>query len=727
MAEEPLAVRLRAIFAEELEEQLAQMRVTLAALQRDPADREQLRVIFRVMHTLKGAARAAGVPLIEQVSHALEGDLVRARDMQTPLSVAQLALLLEAADAFGGAREQLSASQPVDTGALAIVLQRARRGGGTTHFTPARASVSAPAAPESPPPLAEPLPVPTPPSMPGPANGVEERVVHRDQVRIGVSEADAITAAAGEISVLATALADHAMDVRSLRTRLQSEQCGADVVERELAILMRRAGDDARTLTAISGRLDGPLRHLRQRPLRDLTDTLERVARDVGRDVGKEIQVHTEGEAIEADRVVIEALREPLLHLIRNAVDHGIETPAARSAAGKAPEGQLRIALAMHGDRLQLTLADDGGGLDLAAIRRAHERRGHAASLDANALMRTIFDDGFSTRESATTLSGRGVGLGIVRASVERLGGTVDVESTKGLGTTFLIEVPLSIATLRALLVVVGGVTVAIPSTFVNRVSNIFTQKLARVDGRDVMIDRGPPVPVMPLATLIGPPYKSGEWGERAQVVMLEAAGQRIAVTVDDMLDERELVMRPLEHVGAETAAATVGVALIGTGDLVLILNVPKLFAEAARTAGSLPSSASAKRVNAPRARILVVDDSITSRTLEQSVLSAAGYDVVTAIDGVEAWRAIERSEFSLVVSDVEMPHLDGIGLCERIRANPATAALPVILVTSLDEPEHRARGLEAGADAYVAKSSFDQDVLLDTVRQLIGREDDRR
>ncbi|MEO8622483.1 MAG: ATP-binding protein, partial [bacterium] len=550
MADEPLAVRLRAIFAEELEEQLAQMRVTLAVLQRDPADREQLRVIFRVMHTLKGAARAAGVTPIEQVCHALEGDLARARDMATPLAAAQLALLLEAADAFAGAREQLSANQPVDTSALALVLQRARRGGGVAHFTPARASVSAPAVPANEPLVAEEIPAAAIPSPSPAASSSEERVVHRDQVRLGVGEADAITAAAGEIAVLATALADHAMDVRMLRSRLRNEQCGADVVERELAILMRRAGDDARTLAAISGRLDGPLRHLRQRSLRDLTDTMERVARDVARDVGKEIQVVTEGDTIEADRVVIEALREPLLHLIRNAVDHGIESPAARTAAGKAPAGKLRIELAMHGDRLQLTLADDGGGLDLAAIRRAHERRGHAAPTEASALMRTIFDDGFSTRESATTLSGRGVGLGIVRASVERLGGTVDVASVKGQGTTFVIEVPLSIATLRALLVVVGGVIVAIPSTFVNRVSSVRTQKLERVDGRDVMITRGAPVPVIPLATLIGPPYKSAEWGERAQVVMLEAAGQRIAVTVDDMLDERELVMRPLEYVG---------------------------------------------------------------------------------------------------------------------------------------------------------------------------------
>ncbi|MEP6621204.1 MAG: response regulator [bacterium] len=729
---EPLAVRLRAIFAEELEEQLTQMHAALASLQRDPADREQLRAIFRVMHTLKGASRAAGVPLIEQVSHALEGELARARDTGAALDAAQLALLLEAADAFGGARERLNSGQPVDSAALSGVLQRVRRGGSGARSAPTPTSTPAIAAraaavPEAP--IAVPIQetTPSPSALPTVA---DDRAVRDEHVRIGVMQADAITAAAGEIAVLSGALADHAAAVRALRAQLRAHMRSSDAdeqqaLDRELARLVQQSGDDARSLATISGRLEGPLRHLRQRPVRDLTDTLERMARDVARDVGKQIVVTTEGEAVEADRVVIEALREPLLHLIRNAVDHGIEAPAVRVAAGKPPEGNLRIEVSMHGDRIRLTVADDGAGLDLAAISRAMARHGRVVPTEQTALANAIFDDGFSTRESATTLSGRGVGLGIVRATAERLGGSADVQSVAGRGTTFVLDVPVSIATVRALLVVVGGVILAIPSGFVNRVISAQAKALQHVDGRDVMIVDGPPLPVLPLASLIGAPYRSGAWGDRVQGVVIEGSGHRVAVTVDDLLDERELVMRPLEHVSAETSAATVGAALIGTGDLVLVLSGPFLLAEASRVAGSLSASSLPKRKAAPRPRILVVDDSITSRTLEQSVLSAAGYDVTTAVDGLEAWRAIERASFALVVSDVEMPHLDGIGLCERIRANPGTSSLPVILVTSLDEPAHRARGLEAGADAYVAKSSFDQDQLLDTVRMLIGRQGD--
>jgi two-component system chemotaxis sensor kinase CheA len=740
MTNDPLAIRLLAIFAEELEEQLVQMRRDLAALQQDPADREHLRGIFRVMHTLKGAARAAGVSPIEQVCHALESDLVRARDAGTPLDVGQLALLLDTVDAFAGAREQLSAGQPVDSRVLAGVLQRARRGGGASPRVPRQDTPSqgpVPAAPTAPADVTVSATAAAPEDEPvlGAVEPVpaDDRAPRDDHVRIAVRHVDAIGAAAGEVSLLASALSDRASDVGELRAKLRDELhrdagvgAGADArqLDRELARMQRRVGDDARALAALSGRLDDALRHLRQRPVRELTETVARVARDVAREVGKEVRVTSVDADIEADRVVMEALREPLLHLARNAVDHGIESPSARLAVGKPAEGGITIEASLRGDRLRLSLADDGGGLDLDAIRRTLERNGMEVPPTPSGVAHAIFDDGFSTRRQATTFSGRGVGLSIVRASVERLGGTAEVHSVAGQGTTFVLDVPLSIATMRALLVVVGESILAIPSAFVLRVLRVVTAGVKQVDGHDMLTGDGAAIHILPLAALIGAPYRSEPWGDRVQVVVLQSGSQRVAVTVDDLLDERELVLRPLEHVNAETASATVGSAIIGTGDVVLVLSAPSIIAEAARRAGTRAATegAASKRPVVAPARILVVDDSITSRTLEQSVLAAAGYDVTTAVDGAEAWRLIERSAFALVVSDVEMPRLDGIGLCERIRATPRTATLPVILVTSLDEPEHRARGLEAGADAYVAKSSFDQDALLDTVRLLLGR-----
>jgi two-component system chemotaxis sensor kinase CheA len=234
-----------------------------------------------------------------------------------------------------------------------------------------------------------------------------------------------------------------------------------------------------------------------------------------------------------------------------------------------------------------------------------------------------------------------------------------------------------------------------------------------------MLTSSGVPIPVTTLATLLGPPFAEASVEDMLQMVTVEVGNRRLALVVDELRDERELVLRPLEHAGAAASALTVGTALLGDGQVALVLGVAVLLADGSANSGlAMPAADERKRSSY---RILVVDDSITSRSLEQSVLAAAGYDVVTAVDGLEGWRTIEREDIALVVSDVEMPHLDGIGLCERIRASERTASLPVILVTSLNQPAQRARGLEAGADAYVTKSSFDQDDFLRVARQLVA------
>ena len=728
MTDDALATRLLAIFVDELDEQVQQLNEDLLALERTPGDAEHLRAVFRVMHTLKGASRAAGLPLVEEVCHALEHELSRVRDGGETLGGAQIALLFETADALGETRDELRLGRPVPGAPLTAVLQHARgRGGAPLQSRPVVLAAASQVASVT---LAAPPPAPPPEAAsPADASRIDDAARAASQVRVSLHQVDAITGAAGEIAGLAAVLSDRADELAVLRSRRRAERRrgaaddgGADL-DRELTRLLRRAGEDARALASVSSRLGTSARHLRQRPLSEVIETLPRVARDIARDVGKQVRVVVAGGDIEADRVVLEALREPLLHLVRNAVDHGIESPAVRAVAGKAAEGEVRIEGSLRGDWLRITVGDDGAGLDIAAINRGLARRGRAVPSDAHAVTRTIFDDGFTTRDTATTLSGRGVGLGIVRAAAERMGGTVDVTSHAGLGTAITVDVPVSIATMRVVLVQTGDVILAIPSAFVVRVARADPRTLARIDGRVMLVAGGTPTPVSTLAALLGPPFTESPSPAMLQLVVLESGGRRIAVVVDDLHDERELVLRPLEHAGRAATNATVGTALLSSGAVALVLSVPALLAHDA-SEGALTSGALAAEDDATRkpARILVVDDSITSRTLEQSVLTAAGYDVVTAVDGAEGWRTIERQEIALVVSDVEMPHLDGIGLCERIRANPRTAALPVILVTSLDEPAQRERGLEAGADAYITKSSFDQDTLLDTVRMLIGR-----
>jgi two-component system chemotaxis sensor kinase CheA len=740
VADDELAARLLTIFVEELAEQVQELNEHLLLLERAPADAASLGGVFRVMHTLKGAARAAGVLEIESLCHTLETDLARARDSAAPLGGAAIALLFEAADALGDARERLASGASLAGGPIDVVLQHARGVGPAPGAVVAVAEVRpAPSVTRVAPGAAEITAVPASHAPPSPAIAAptETGAAHsartapdqpRDElVRVGLHHVDAISNAAGEVTSLAAVLGERADDLAALRQRIRAQRESTThqddsallEIDREVTRLLRRAGDDARTLGSISGRLSGTARRLRQRSLRELTETLPRVVRDVAHDLGKLAALTVTGEEVEADRVVVEALREPVLHLIRNAVDHGLESPDERRAANKAEQGAITLSISLRGDRLRLVLSDDGRGLDLAALRRALGKRGRTVPVDTHALQRTIFDDGLSTRDQATTLSGRGVGLGIVRVAVERVGGTVDVTSVDGQGTTFVLELPLSIATLRALTVHVGGALFALPSAFVARVDRIDARRITHVDGRPMLPTGGHPTSVTTLAALLGPPFVDAPLGDSLQIVTLEMGTRRLAIIVDDLRDERELVLRPLDHAGAAASELTVGTALLGDGEVVLILGVAVLMGGAAPLVTlALPASGA---FDPSTRRILVVDDSITSRTLEQSVLAAAGYDVVTAVDGLEGWRALERGGIALVVSDVEMPHLDGFGLCERIRASERTASIPVILVTSLDQPEQRARGLEAGADAYVTKSGFDQDILLDTIRRLLG------
>ena len=732
MADDVLAARLLAIFIDELDEEVRQLNDDLLALERAPDDAERLRSVFRVMHTLKGASRAAGLPRVEELCHALENELSRVRDGGERLLPAQIAVLFEAADALGKSRDELREGRPAPDALLSTVLHHARGRGAPQRPATSDDSAVRPAEPV----VADAALVPTPPVAAPPVVPTEtiqradDGGRDRSHVRVSMHHVESIAGAAGEIAGLVGVLFDRADELSAIRARHRAESrtrgddATANALDQELTKILRRTGDDARMLASVSERLGTSARSLRQRPLSEITETLPRVARDVSRDVAKQVRVTIVGREIEADRVVLEALREPLLHLVRNAIDHGIETPAQRMAAGKPAEGDLRIVGALRGDRLVVTVSDNGRGLDLASVSRGLQQRGRAVPIDPEMLARTIFDDGFTTRDAATTLSGRGVGLAIVRTAAERMGGTASVRSAVGKGTEITIDVPVSIATMRVVLVQVGHVVVGLPSAFVVRVARVDPRKIVRVDGRPTLVGAAHPIPVTTLAALLGPPFAEAPDAATLQVVILESAGRQVAIVVDDLHDERELVLRPIEHAGANAAEVTVGTALLGSGEVALVLNVPVLLAhasgDAAHRSGPLAISETADR--AP-ARILVVDDSITSRTLEQSVLSAAGYTVVTAVDGAEAWRTIERQEFALVVSDVEMPHLDGIGLCERIRATAKTASLPVILVTSLDEPAQRARGMEAGADAYITKSSFDQDTLLDTVRMLIGRD----
>jgi two-component system chemotaxis sensor kinase CheA len=493
-----------------------------------------------------------------------------------------------------------------------------------------------------------------------------------------------------------------------------------DALARETDRLSTAVSDDARGLGRVTEELGQRLRHLRMGRFSEAVALLPRVVRDLAQAAGKDVRLEVVGAEVEADRGVLDTIREALLHLVRNAVDHGIESPEARVARGKAPGGLVTVAAHLRGERLTITVADDGAGIDVDAVRRQLERRGRPVPSDEQQLVRTLFQGGISTRREATEISGRGVGLDAAREAIEAIRGRMDVAWTNGAGTTFTLACPPTLAMLRVILVSVNAHPVAIPIESVERLDRIGRDDIRRADGRDLLPTESGPIPIASLASLLGWPPQAQQAALLPVVRLSIGLDRRMALLVDALLGEQEVMVRPLQHVRADTPFAS-GTALLGNGEVAVVLRPDVVLAaglDALPESSSLVATAPATR---ERRRILVVDDSITTRSLERSVLEAAGYEVATAADGADAWRRLEQESFDLVVSDVEMPRMDGVALCEAIRGSRRLSALPVILVSALESPEHQRRGLEAGADAYVAKSSFDQQALLDTIRQLLG------
>jgi two-component system chemotaxis sensor kinase CheA len=397
-------------------------------------------------------------------------------------------------------------------------------------------------------------------------------------------------------------------------------------------------------------------------------------------------------------------------------VDHGVEQPAERAARGKPAMATISVRAALHGERLTVQVSDDGAGLDIPAIRAKIARQGRDVPGSDEEVARTLFESGFSTRDVTTTISGRGVGLDAVEAAIERVRGTVSVSWTEGQGTTFTLECPLTLAAIRAVLVRCSQQLLALPTSNVEQLVRIKAADVRRAEGREVVLTGGVPIPLVSLAAVLGPPYMPTPTSDIFPALIISAGERPVALLVDAVETEQELVVRPIAR-GRSPMPHVSGGALLGSGHLVLVLNPVSLVQQAlGGRLGSVAYGVARKQL-----RVLVADDSMTTRALEQSVLEAAGYEVRTAVDGADAWRQLQSLEVDLVVTDIEMPNMDGLSLCRAIRGSERLANLPVVVVTSLDNPDDRARGMSAGADAYVGKASAGQAGLLATVRELLA------
>ena len=461
-------------------------------------------------------------------------------------------------------------------------------------------------------------------------------------------------------------------------------------------------------------------------PFATISTSFPKLVRDLCRDQGKEADLTIRGDDIEIDKRILEEMKDPLVHLLRNSIDHGIESLEERTLKGKPSRATITLEVSqINGNKVQLLLSDDGAGINTGKVKESAvkhvllsaQEAGQLGEAEAQAL---IFLPEVSTSPIITQLSGRGLGLAIVREKAEKLGGEVSVESRPGLGATFRMTMPTTRATFRGILIEASGLLLVVPTTQVERVTRARPDDIQTVEGRETISFDGHAVALVQLADALGlPPVERKDTPPAgAPVIVLGSGDQRVAFAVDAVVEEQEVLVKPLRKPLSRVrniAAATV----LGSGHVAPILNVADLL-KSARKIVIAPARVAAGKKPVEARAVLVVEDSITSRMLLKAILESAGYHVKTAVDGMEAFTLLRAEKFDLVVSDVEMPRLNGFDLTARIRADKKLAELPVVLVTALESREDREHGIDAGANAYLVKSSFDQSNLLEAVRRLI-------
>ena len=756
--------KLLATFRVEADEHLKAMSSGLLALEKTPAGEQQVEIVetvFREAHSLKGAARAVNLTHIESVCQSLESVFAALKGKRLVVSPPLLDLLHQTIGSLGELLVADADAAPARPPTVAALMRRLDVALSGTQPEP-EAAAPVPPAPVIPPSAIPEAPADTrkPPDM---ASGtVRVSTTKLDAVMRQVEELLSPRLAASQrakelhetVAALAAWEKEHARIRPALRlverafTRtfkdngsaqerqelprlleyLDAEQVHMKMLQDRLTKLKRAAEHDQRTLAGMTDGLLHDVKEMQLLPFASLLGILPRFARELAREQGKDVDLVIRGSEIEIDRRILEAVKDPLIHLLRNAIDHGIEQPAAREARRKPPRGTITLAITQKDSgKIEVLVADDGAGIDAERVKAAAGKLGIVSAQETQRLgehevLALTFQSGVTTSPIVTDVSGRGLGLAIVREKIEQIGGTITLESRPAVDTVFRIVLPLTLANFRGILVRAGDQLFVVPAASVERVARVAGKDIQTVENRETIPLDGQAVALVWLSDVLELPRKetAEESAGGVPAIVLGPELARIAFRVDEILGEQEVLVKTLGR-QLPRVRNVAGASVLGTGRVAAVLNVSDLLKSAVKRATApLAPGTAGKPVATEKQSILVVEDSITSRALLKNILESADYAVTTAVDGIDAYTALKTGTFDLVVSDVEMPRMDGFDLTARVRADKQLAELPVVLVTALESREHRERGVEVGANAYIVKSSFDQSNLLEVIRRLI-------
>lgn len=739
--------QLLVTFQAELDEGLLVISTGLIELEQCSSDAEKRKAliekIFRTAHNIKGASRSLGIHSLGEISHAIESIFATFKNSNNTIPKSTIDICLEATDKIKLTMQSFIDKSPLPFDCDALIT-RMHKPLETVHAEPPEVKAE--------------VIIPAKKAAPDKVTPIAHEHVAEESIRISLNLVDRISALSEEFHVNKIALEDQASAMRHLYDKLNEfipywsnvlTMVDAMAQKNELLkirdnvhvandLLLDVAGQVTATFrensvrvaeySRLNHQLQETVSELRLVPANNLLVHLPRMMRDIANTLNKNVNIEIKGGDVRIDKYVLSELKDPINHILRNAVDHGIESSKVREELGKPASGTIVVEVKDMGNLVYFNISDDGEGLDFKKIKKrisevSPELVDNLDTLPENQLIDYLFNSGFSTKDAITDISGRGVGLDVVKKNITSLKGHISVTSNPNAGTTFSICVPLSLSSERGLIVRCADTFYVIPTSHIEHVQNVNITELVNVEGNQAIIIDKKPVPIKSLSSVLNLPQEDSK-RNLFPIVTMKYDQYKLAFVVDEIIGEKEIVIKaisdPLSHI-----LCVEGGTLIDRNKVALVINPEQLICSSLKTSHYMKhyNIAPEKEVKSDQIKalhILVVDDSITTRTLEKNILESNKFHVTVAVNGQEAWELLNRTPFSLVITDVSMPVMDGFELTKKIKTSDKFNTIPVIIVTSLGSDAEKMRGVEVGADAYIVKNEFESSLLLKKINELV-------